>query len=281
MTTPNLAKKSSGRGPRLYAWPPQPPYELDDLISVTSAINAGLAKPFLTNWAAKVVAELAVEDHDIVARMLAKDDEQGAISHLKGAPYRTRQAAADRGTLVHAALESYIEGKRLTEDELKDQLKEAGVPTKLWKSTINMYGGLIDFMFDEEPEIFHSEQTVYSRKYHYAGTADGIGLVRIGGTRQPAVIDVKTSKAIYDETALQLTAYAYADFVGLDDGTEVPLVPEQYDRPQYGIVVRPKPGGGYERKTFALTPAVFDMFLGTLKVAQHQAADTLALARRP
>jgi hypothetical protein len=255
------------------------------VISVTSCINAGLAKPFLTNWAAKLVAETAVEDLDIVQRMVDKGDEQGAVAHLKGAPYRKRQAAADRGTLVHSALEAYIAGKKPTDDELKEQFTEAKVPAKLWKSTLQMVGGLVDFMFDEEPEIIWSESTVYSRTHLYAGTADIVGKMRVGGTVVPVIIDIKTSKAVYDEVALQLAAYANAEFVGLDDGTEVPLVPDGFREAgadiEYGVVVRPKPSGGYEKIVFTLTEPVFDMFLGTVAVAYGQTAGVLAAARRP
>jgi hypothetical protein len=279
MTTPAQSKRKSSYGPRTYVWPPQPPHEFE-VISTTSAINAGLAKPFLTNWAAKLVAETAVEDLDIVQRMVDKGDAQGAVAHLKGAPYRKRQAAADRGTLVHAALEAYIAGKKPTEDELKEQFNEAGVPSKLWKSTRLMVDGLIEFMFDEEPDIIWTESTVYSRQHGYAGTADVIARMRVGGSVVPVILDVKTSKAIYDEVALQLASYANADFVGQDDGTELPLIPDR-NPIENGIVVRPKPGGGYEKVVFTLTPDVFQMFLGTLAVANGQAEDVLARARRP
>lgn len=291
MTVPKQARKRSNSGPRTYAWPPQPPYEFE-VLSVTSAINAGLAKPFLTNWAAKLVATEAVEDLEIITAMVAKGNEQDAISHLKSAPYRKRQAAADRGTLVHSALESYLAGKKPTEEELAEEFKEANVPQKLWTSTLRMVNGLIDFLYDEEPEVLWSESTVYSRTHGYAGTADLIANMTIGGSRVPVILDVKTSKAIYDETALQLAAYANADFVGMDDGTEAPLLYEYSesaitDMPladqaiEYGVVVRPKPMGGYEKVVFTLTDDVFEMFLGCLTVARGQAADVLAQSRRP
>jgi hypothetical protein len=290
MTTPTQAKRSF-RGPRTYAWPPLPPYEFE-VLSVTSAISAGVAKPYLTGWAAKLVAETAVADQDIVVRLLERGDERGAIDHLKGAPYRQRQAAADRGTLVHAAIESYLGGKKVTEEELREKLKEEGIPTKLWKTTIAMVGGLVDFMFDEEPEVIWTESTVYNRTHGYAGTADLIARMRVGGTVVPVILDVKTSKRIYDEVALQLAAYARAEFVGLDDGTEAPLIPE--DAPnvpakvfgidltpkiEYGVVVRPKPSGGYEKAVFTLSDEVYDTFLGCLAVARG--LQTLDTARRP
>lgn len=277
MTVPKQARRRSESGPRTYAWPPIPPHEFE-LISVTSAINAGLNKPFLTNWAAKLVAEKAVEDFDLIKLMLEKDDKEGAIAHLKGAPHRNRQAAADRGTLVHSALESYVDGKKFTDEELNEKMREGKVPTKLWAQTRKMYSGLIDFMFDAEPEIIWQEATVYSRTHGYAGTLDMLPRMVVGGAKLPVVLDVKSSKRIYDETALQLVAYARADFVGLDDGTEMPLL-DTGERIDYGVVIRPKPSGGYEKVVFALTDDIFTMFLGCLAVANGKEA--LERARRP
>jgi hypothetical protein len=283
MTVPSQAKKRSDNAPRTYAWPPLPPYEFE-VLSVTAAINGGIAKPFLTNWAAKLVAETAVEDFDLVKLMLEKDDAAGAIAHLKGAPYRKRQAAADRGTLVHSAIESYVAGVKVEEEQLREQFKEAAIPTKLWKSTLVMITGLVDFLFDEEPEILWSESTVYSREHGYAGTADMIARMRVGGTVVPVVLDVKTSKRIYDEAALQCCAYARADFVGLDDGTEKPLIAKGKGKGQpieYGVVVRPKPTGGYEKAVFTLSDDLFALFLHCLGVTRLQNQGVLSSAKRP
>jgi hypothetical protein len=92
------------------------------------------------------------------------------------------------------------------------------------------------------------------------------------------VIDVKTSKAIYNETAAQLVAYARADFVGLDDGTEAVLTPTG-EPIEHGIVVRPKADGTYEKAVFTLSDDVYAFFLGALAVAKN--AGALDGARRP
>src|SRR5574337_1930961 len=83
--------------------------------------------------------------------------------------------------------------------------------------------GLREWLDDEEPDILLSEKTVFSREHGYAGTLDLLARTRIGGSRPVTVVDVKTSKSIYNETAYQLTGYARADFVGMDDGTELAL----------------------------------------------------------
>lgn len=268
MTQPNQAKtrRSGYDEARVYSWPPMPPHEFE-VISVTSALKS-LPKDYLVGWAAKKSAECAVEDHEIIGAMLAKDDKQAALNHIKGARYRDMEKKANRGTIVHAAVEGYLAGKPLTTEQVNEMLNEAHVPLALWKSARGMISGAMEFLFDAEPEVEWSEATVYSREHGYAGTADIIGRMRVGDSVQPVILDFKTSPRIYDETVLQLTAYARADFVGLDDGTEADLIPGLTLPPQYGIVVRPTPSGKYERATFALVDEAFDIFLGVLAVAK-------------
>src|SRR5581483_11070940 len=247
-------------------------------ISVTSAIGGGMPKPYLIGWAAKVTAQAAIDNHDIVAAMLAKGDERGAIDYVKGARFRDSGTKADRGTIVHGALEAYLAGKPLDQETIEAQLKEARVPLNMWKSAAAMIAGLMEFLYDEEPEVYWSESTVYSRQHGYAGTADLIARMRVGGTLKNVILDVKTSKSIYDETALQLCAYARADFVGLDDGTEAELTPNG-EAIEHGIVVRPTPTGKYEKAVFTLTDEVYELFLGCLTVASKK--DVLDTVRRP
>ena len=278
MTQPRLAKlRTSANGPRLYPWPPQPPHEFE-VLSVTTAIGQGYPKPFLIPWAAKVTAEAAVDNIEIVAQMVAKGDQKGAIDYLKQSRNRIMGSKADRGTLVHAALEAYVEGKPIDDAQLAHDLEEARVPKSMWRSTKGMIDGIMLFLQEEQPEILWSEATVFSREHEYAGTADLIAYVKIGDSRLPAVLDVKTSKSIYDDTAMQLAAYARADFVGLDDGSEVPLL-EDGGSIDHGIVIRPMASGRYEKAIFNLTDDVFELFLHCLAIAKSR--DVLPRSRRP
>jgi len=278
MTAPKQAKKTSSRGPRTYAWPPMPPHEFE-VISVTSAIGAGLPKPFLIGWAAKITAECAVDEHDVVSKMIEKGNERHAVDYIKGARYRDMGEKADRGTIVHSAIEAYLAGDKQTKEVIEAKLTEARVPKEMWKSTAAMISGVMDFLYDFEPEVFQSESTVYSRKHGYAGTLDLVAKIRVGDSIVPAVIDIKTSKRIYDEVALQLCAYARADFVGLDDGTEAPLLPGDDQTIEYGVVVRPTASGTYEKQVFTLTDELFELYLSVLGTAKN--LDVLDTVRRP
>lgn len=264
---------------RKYSWPPMPPHEFT-VTSVTSAIKHGLPKPFLPGWAAKKTAECAVSDHDIIGAMLKKGDKKAALSHLKGSRYRDMTAKGDRGNVVHASIDAYLQGKEYSEADVDEKIKELQVPHYMVESTKGMILGAMAFLYDTEPEVLWNESTVYSRTHKFAGTADIICKLHIGTTRVPVIVDFKTSPNIYDETALQLAAYANADFVGHNDGTEGELVPGG-EPIENGVVIRPKANGTYDRADFTLTPDVFSMFLHALGVAEGVQNDTLAKSRRP
>jgi hypothetical protein len=277
MTVPTQSRQRSKDGPRTYAWPPQPPHEFEHL-SVTSALKS-LAKPFLIGWAAKMSAECAVEDHALIGEMLKKKTgKKAALDYVKQARFRDSEGKADRGTIVHAAIEAYIAGKPVDKDVVQAALEEKAVPEALWKATYGMIDGVMEFLFDYEPEVIWSEATVYSRKHGYAGTADMICRLRVGDSVLPVILDVKTGKAVYNEAAMQLTAYARADFVGLDDGTEKPLLPGRA-KIKHGIVIRPTASGRYQKVNYDLTDPVFNKFLACLELADVE--QVLAQARRP
>jgi hypothetical protein len=275
VTTPVQARQYKPDGPRTYPWPPQPPHEMENL-SVTSAIK-NLNKPFLVGWAAKMAAECAVDDHEIIGAMLAKRDRTAALNHIKQARFRDSAGKADRGTIVHAAVEAYIGGKSIDPADIQRELEERNVPEDLWKATYKMVDGVLEFLFDFEPEIHWSEATVHSRTHQYAGTADLIATMVVGRTKMPVVIDIKTGKRIYDEVAMQLAAYARADFVGLNDGTEVPLL-KRGRKIKNGVCIRPTSTGKYDIAYFDLTDEVFDKFLALLALADVE--DVLRRARR-
>jgi hypothetical protein len=208
--------------------------------------------------------------------MLAKKDgERMAIDHIKGSRFRDMNKKADRGTIVHAAIEAYIDGKPMGKADLEERLEEARIPRSLWKGAAGMVAGAMEFLFELEPEVLHSEATVYSRKHGYAGTADLIVKMRIGKSTRHAVVDFKTSPRIYDETGLQLCAYSRADFVGHNDGTEEPLPDDIRD----GIAVRPTASGKFEAVAFSLTDELYDVFLAAQGVALG--SNAIAAARRP
>lgn len=293
MTAPKQARPPKAYdGPRQYDWPPAPPgrevnpFPEFTVISVTSATD-NYPKPWLTGWAVKMTAERAVDKYEWLGQKLKNEGEKDALKWLKAARYDSAGVKADRGTVVHLAVEAYLAGKPLTRDELNDQLKERRVPEEMWKGSAAMLAGVMEFLFDEEPEILWSESTVYSREHRYAGTADMIAKMRVRGTIQPVILDIKTSKDIYDDVCLQLCGYGRADFVGVNEGTEhepkwveAPLI-EGLDGPiRHGVVINPKANGTYKRGDFDLDDDVFRTFLACLELANAQVNNVVSKSRR-
>lgn len=231
MTRPAQAR--SGRPGRYYAWPPTPPHEFE-APSVTAILKT-LPKEWLVYWALKEAATYVADNR----WALAKLDYDGIIEVVKRAPWRGRDKKADIGTAAHAAIETHLAGGSLLElDGRSEGYALAG----------------LSFLEDWHIGVVHSEATVYSREHGYAGTLDLIG--RVGDSRLPTLIDFKTGKNAYPETALQLAAYAHADFIGTADGRELPM-------PTVGhaCVVLLRPDGTYEVRPAEIGAVQFETFL--------------------
>lgn len=156
---------------------------------VTGILSDGLPKPALINWAANVTAETAVNRWDELGALTVSE----RLKLLKGARYADRDAAARRGTEVHALAERLARGEQVT------------VPDEL-AGHVESY---VRFLDDWDPRPILLEATVYHRQYGYAGTLDMVADLADG---RRWLLDVKTTRSgVYGETALQLAAYRYAD----------------------------------------------------------------------
>lgn len=174
MTTPVLAESVKGKG-RHYRHPATG----DLLPSVTNVI--GILDKHLQYWAAREVASAAVT---MKASLAGMSDEE-VLDVLKGAPFRRSNRAAGRGTDIHAYLEA--------------AMRFTPVP-ELEGDALNYREAADRWLRDVQPVTEYTEVTMFHPGY--AGTADAI--VTVDGERW--LIDFKTSKAIYDEVALQLAA---------------------------------------------------------------------------
>lgn len=181
-------------------------YRLDGkpVPSVTGLIKGGLPKDALVYWSAKTVAEYVADNPDAVDNLRDMGREP-MVQALKSVPWQVRNEAAVRGTDVHAIAEQIVHGH------------DAEVPGHL-AGYVRGYADFLD-RFAVEPIL--TECSVAHRGLWYAGRFDLIA--DINGTRW--MLDNKTSTHVYGETALQLAAYAGADFYVTDDDahTEHPL----------------------------------------------------------
>ena len=121
--------------------------------------------------------------------------------------------------------------------------------------------GFDRFLADHTPVFLAAEQTVYSRRYGYAGTFDALATLPTHRDWGLTLVDVKTGNRIYPEVCLQLAAYAAADFIGHPDTTTEQPLPTI----EAGAVLHLRPGG-YQLLPVPIGWAVLEAFLAALAV---------------
>lgn len=166
--------------------------------SVTSILGV-MDKPALVPWAAKMSAEYAAKNLELLSSV--SFDE--AVELVKGARFRGGEAKL--GDAVHDAVERVIRGEDDTPppDAVKGHLKGFAEFCELW-----------------EPEWVATELRVVNTEVGYAGSLDALALIDTGDGlgKVLTIIDHKTGKGVYPETAAQLCAYARATHAVTEDG---------------------------------------------------------------
>ncbi|WP_156479467.1 hypothetical protein [Gordonia sp. QH-12] len=176
----------------------------DRIPGVTTILGDGLPKKALINWAANATAEYAIDHWDELGDMKASE----RLKKMQGGRYGITDKAKKRGTEVHGYAERLIQGEKVE-----------GVPDLL-RGHVEAYARFLD-QFDVQPVVV--EASVVNYTVGYAGTLDMIADILDPRTREHVRIlaDIKTNeKGIYGETALQLAAYRYAEFLSEGDGGE-------------------------------------------------------------
>ena len=118
---------------------------------------------------------------------------------LEGKSYHAElNKAGDIGTALHELAELHIKGDyyELPEDSIVQEC----------------FNKFKDWWSEQNYEVNFTEKSFCCRKYKYGGTAD---LVVNGDT----IIDFKTSKAVYDDHLVQMSAYRY--MIEEQDGIEI------------------------------------------------------------
>jgi len=146
---------------------------------VTKIIDV-LAKPALRYWAATQAARAMAENPTL------------SINEAATAMYRTRDKAGMRGSDVHNIIENIAKGGEVDEEAI---------------SKIPQVQAYRKFCGTMPHKMILCEEIVYSKKYGYAGKLDGVIQTKDG---KNYLIDWKTSKGVYPETAIQLSAYKQA-----------------------------------------------------------------------
>lgn len=187
---------------------------------VTTIIGDGIPKPALVNWAANATAEYAVDNWNTLGDL----SPSARLKELTGARYAVKDAAANRGTQVHAIAERLVAGETVD------------VPAEL----VGYAESYARFLDDFSVEPVHVEFSCYSIRHGYAGTGDLIAWLETPELgRHLALCDVKTNRSgIFAETGLQLAGYRYAETIidTVDSDVHYPM-PEVHAC--YGIHVTP------------------------------------------
>ena len=175
------------------------------LPGVTTLIGGGLPKPALPNWAAKKAAEKAVDQW----AELAKLPPSARLESIKRAPWEDRDMAAARGTEVHQLAERLLLGEEVyVPDAIAGHVESA-----------------VRFLDDYRVRPIVTETTVFSVEHAYAGTLDMVFTSDLPEHEGKVILgDWKTGRSrIYDEAALQLAAYRYAESYQGPDGDDHPV----------------------------------------------------------
>lgn len=116
-----------------------------------------------------------------LAELIAKADKQ---------PDRVKDEAADIGSKIHDAIDLYINGQ---EPVLDDQSRHGYENFQKWLTSENI-------------KLIKGDTSLVSIKHGFGGRADAYGLQN----GELILMDWKSSKALYDDFALQLGGYAIA-----------------------------------------------------------------------
>jgi hypothetical protein len=150
----------------------------------------------LTQWAAnsaidylrgKIAAGKAYEEGEL----------ETAFQEARFNFRKVSKKAQDMGSLVHAWIDAYLLSKL-------NGTAEPELPAI--EQAMNACYAAVAWMDEHRVEPVEPECRIYSRLYRYAGTMDFSAVV----DGEPAIVDWKTSAAIYDEYRLQTAAYAEA-----------------------------------------------------------------------
>lgn len=258
-------------------------YELDGekCPGVTTIIKNSVPMPALVGWSARTVSEYvmdrltvkgdSIDAGELVDALKAFNETRkypeklgngfsrvGLTKILAQVQYADRDAAANRGTDVHAI------AQRLSAGE------EVEVPEELERHVDNY----LQFLQEWQPTDAILEGVVVNRRWRYMGRFDLIATLPYvtlpdgsswGGR---TLLDLKTSRSgPYGEDAMQLAAYRYAESM-IDGDTEVPM-PEVEST---GILhVR---ADGYDLFPFVADEQVHRIFLYGAQVAAALDRDT-------
>lgn len=193
----------------------------DEKYGNTTDILKIIAKPALIQWAADLAAVEALskdgpnlcmglkEDYEKVqtitdSKEKAKakkllDKQYPSYHESRTAHMKKKDKAANWGTLVHKAIERWIDTK-----VIPTSVEISGKNHLILPEHLAAINNFVAWATKEQAEFLHSEKKIYSKEWRLGGTVDFV--CRIKG--ELYVGDLKTSSNIYEEYFLQTSCYA-------------------------------------------------------------------------
>lgn len=244
-----LKRHNFGRGGHAYTLDCDCPgrYRKTDphkVFGVTTALDV-LNKRGLVGWAGRVTAEYAIDHWERLAELPPSE----RLDELRSVQFNTKNAAALRGSQVHAYAEKLARGESVPVDDIDRGPVEA----------------LARWLDNEEYTAWAGEVPCANSEYRYGGTLDSMGVLGRRGER--ALIDFKRANAVYDEAAYQLTGYRYCDLWQPDGPASEAAMPEV----DAVYVVHIKPDS-VEMRPVEVDASAFAEFTYILQVARDQEA---------
>jgi hypothetical protein len=173
---------------------------------VTTVVKGGMPNRALAAWNAKATTNYAIDNWDALAALPISE----RMSRLNGGRYEARDAAADKGKLIHRLAEDLQEGRTV---EMPEGLEGYVLACKAF---------LDDFDF----VAAWTEAVCYSETRRHVGTLDALGTLILPDMpeyghiesdpetgRTAALIDWTTGKGVYAEKAYQLAAYRHSEWM--------------------------------------------------------------------
>lgn len=271
---PKLRVRSSGHGGSGYKHP-----VTGDVVPGVTTVLKKLEKPGIAQWAVDNTAAYAVANID---SLLSRTEEQGYgflrwywkrdplagdISDIRNYSNGVLNDAAELGTLLH----DWVAADAGVGDIPYPDTTDA--PDHFWEM-VDQWNLWREHHLVEQA---HTEVTLWSHQYGFAGTADGIWDVDGVST----LVDVKTSRNTWDEHMMQLAALGACDTMLVEDKGKWEEVPVP-DFAQYALLhIRPSDTdkNGEPMLPFAELKVVpieeiplhFEAFEGVLRVTKAQA----------
>lgn len=160
------------------------------LIGTTTVLGV-VAKPQLIPWAVGMAIE-HIKLHGIRGEKYYTVSDK-VLDEAKVAHTKNKERAAEAGTDVHAQIEALV----------KNAIANGGYLNHITVSGNKQVNNFVDWAKSKNVKFLESEKNIYSRKMWIGGICDLVGEIQ----GKVYVMDIKTSKFIYDTYWWQLAAY--------------------------------------------------------------------------